>query len=86
MLEYRVDDLTPLAYTDSDFQSDRDSRKSTSWYVFTLFGGAISWRSVKQNCIADSTMIVEYVAASDAAKKPIWLKKFLIKLEVVSVT
>ena len=34
MLEYRADDLTPLAYTDSDFQSDRDSRKSTSGYVF----------------------------------------------------
>ena len=42
---------------------------STSGYVFTLSGGAISWRSVKQNCIADSTMEAEYVAMSDAVKK-----------------
>ena len=46
MLTYRADDLTPLAYTDSDFQSDTDARKSTSGYVFTLSGGAISCRSI----------------------------------------
>ena len=37
--------------------------------VFTLGGGAISWKSVKQSCIADSTMEVEYVAACEAAKE-----------------
>ena len=30
MLVYSGEDLTPLGYTDSDFQSDKDSRKSTS--------------------------------------------------------
>ena len=39
MLMYSGEDLTPLGYTDSDFQSDRDSRKSTSRSVFTLGGG-----------------------------------------------
>ena len=33
VLEYQADDLTPLAYIDLDFQSDRDSRKSTSRHV-----------------------------------------------------
>ena len=42
MLVYQVDNLVPLGYTDSDFQSDKDSRKSTSGYVFTLGSGAIS--------------------------------------------
>ena len=32
--------LVPIGYTDSDFQSDIDSRKSTSGYVFTFGGGA----------------------------------------------
>ena len=41
MLVYLGEDLTPLGYTDYDFQSDRDSRKSTSSSVFTLGGGAI---------------------------------------------
>ena len=41
MLVYSGGDLNPIGYTDSDFQSDRDSRKSTSGSVFTLGGGAI---------------------------------------------
>ncbi|KAK9187740.1 hypothetical protein WN944_019139 [Citrus x changshan-huyou] len=62
-----------------------DSRKSTSGYVFVLGSGAISWRSVKQSYIADSTIEAEYVAASEAAKEAVWLSKFLQDLEVKSV-
>ncbi|XP_033513531.1 secreted RxLR effector protein 161-like [Nicotiana tomentosiformis] len=83
MLVYHSGDLAPIGYTDSDFQSDKDSRKSTSGYVFTLGGGAISWRSIKQSCIVDSTMEVEYVAASKAAKEIVWLRNFLKELNVV---
>ena len=46
-------------------------------------GGAISWRSVKQSCIADSTMEAEYVATCEVAKEAIWLKKFLSNLGVL---
>ncbi|XP_075076392.1 secreted RxLR effector protein 161-like [Nicotiana tabacum] len=83
MLIYQSDDLVPIGYTDSDFQSDRDSRKSTSGNVFTLGGGAISWRSIKQTCVADSTMEAEYVATSEAAKEAVWLGNFLRELGVV---
>ncbi|KAL8103913.1 hypothetical protein AgCh_028205 [Apium graveolens] len=83
MLIYKASDLFPLGYTDSDFQSDRDKRKSTSGYVFTLGGGAVIWRSVKQKCIADSTMEAEYVAASEAAKEAVWFRNFLLDLDVV---
>ena len=38
MLVYQDESLEPKWYTDSDFQSDIDSRKSTSRYVFTLEG------------------------------------------------
>ena len=47
MLVYQDKSLVPIRYTDSDFQLDLESRKSTSGYVFTHGGGAISWRSVK---------------------------------------
>jgi hypothetical protein len=83
MLVYHSDSLVPLGYTDSDFQADKDQSKSTSGYVFTLGGGAISWRSIKQKCIADSTMEAEYVAASEAAKEAVWLRSFLLDLSVV---
>ena len=83
MLEYSDGDLNPIGYTDSDFQSDTDSRKSTSGSVFTLGGGAIVWRSIKQSSIADSTMEAEYIAACEAAKEANWLRKFFTDLEVV---
>ena len=83
MLVYSGSDLNLLGYTDSDFQSDKDSRKSTSGSVFTLNGGAVVWRSIKQSCITDSTMEAEYVAACEAAKEAVWLRKFLVCLEVV---
>ena len=76
MLIYHDESLEPVGYTDSDFQSDIDSRKSTSGYVFTFGGGAISW-SVKQSSIADSTMEAEYIAASEAAKEAVWPRNFL---------
>ena len=80
MLVYHSKDLILIGYTDLDFQSDLDFRKSTLVYVFTLGGRAISWRSVKQSCIADSIMEVEYVATCEAAKEAVWLKKFLSNL------
>ena len=43
----------------------------------------MSWRSIKQSCIDDSTTEIEYVAASKAAKEAVWLRKFLQDLEVV---
>ncbi|KAA0060793.1 gag/pol protein [Cucumis melo var. makuwa] len=72
-----------VRYTDSDFQTDKNSRKSTSGSVFTLNGGAVVWRSIKQGCIVDSTMEAEYVAACEAAKEAVWLRKFLTDFEVV---
>ena len=83
MLVYSGTDLKMMGYTDSDFQTDRDSRKSTSGSVFILNGGAVVWRSIKQSCIANSTMEAEYVAACEAAKEAVWLRKFLRDLEVV---
>ena len=83
MLMYSGDKLIPIGYTDSDFMLDKDLRNSTSGHVFTLGGGAVSWRSIKQKCIADSTTEAEYVATCEAAKEAVWLKKFLMELGVV---
>ena len=83
MLMYSGGDLNPIGYTDFDFQSDKDSRKSTSKSIFTLSGGAIVWKSIKQSSIADSTMKAEYIAACEATKELVWLKKFYTDLEEI---
>ena len=61
-------------YVNSDFAGDLDKRRSTSGYVFTLAGGAISWMSKLQEIVALSTTEAEYIAASHACKEAIWLK------------
>ena len=55
--------------SDSDFAGDIDNRKSQTGWVFMYNGGAISWRSYQQNCVALSTPEAEYLAASNAAKE-----------------
>ena len=77
------DDLVLNGYTDASFQSDKDDFRSQSGYVFCLKGGAVSWKSSKQSTVADSTTEAEYIAASDAAKEAVWIKKFITDLEVV---
>ncbi|KAA0033208.1 gag/pol protein [Cucumis melo var. makuwa] len=55
MLVYGSKDLIPTAYTDSNFQTDKDARKSTSGSAFTLNGGAVVWRS-KNNLVLPSPL------------------------------
>ena len=62
---------------------DRDDSRSQSGYVLTLNGGAIIWRSSKQQVVALSTTESEYIAASEAAKEAAWMKKFITDLKVV---
>ena len=56
MLVYGTKDLILIEYTDSNFQTNKDSSKSTSRSVFTLNKGVVVWRSIKEGCITDSTM------------------------------
>ena len=53
-----------------------------SRYIYILNGGAICWKSFKQHTVADSTYEVEYIVASDAVKKVVWLWKFINELGV----
>lgn len=83
MLVYSGGDLILIQYIDSDFQLDRYCRKSTFGTLFTLESGAILWRSVKQTCIAYSTMEAGYVAGCEVTNEVVWLRDFLRDLEVV---
>jgi hypothetical protein len=79
----RSKSLVIEGYSDSDFAGDKDDRKSTSGYVFTLAGGAISWKSSKQIVTASSSMYAEFIACYEASGQVKWLKKFIPELRVV---
>ena len=65
---------------DVDFAGDIDNRKSTTGFVFTLGGTAISWTSNLQKIIILSTIEAEYVIATKVGKEMIWLHGFLNEL------
>ena len=69
--------LVVTGYTDASFQTCIDDFRSQSGYVFCLNGGAVIWKSSKQPTVADSTTEAEYIAASEAAKEAVWVKKFV---------
>jgi hypothetical protein len=59
---------------------DKDSRRSTIGYVFTIGGTTVSWISKLQKVVALSTTEAEYVVATEASKEMIWLQRFMEEL------
>jgi hypothetical protein len=43
----------------------------------------VSWKSSKQDTIADSTIEAEYIAAFEAVKEVVWIINFVSELDVV---
>lgn len=76
---------TCVGYSDADWAGDVNDRKSTSGYVFMLSGGAVSWRSQKQRCVALSTAEAEYVAMASATQESVWLRQLIAELTNSSV-
>lgn len=69
-----------IGYTDSDWAGDKDSRRSTSGYVFSLGSAPISWSSKRQPTVALSTCEAAYTGQTQAAKEAVWLKSLLSQL------
>lgn len=69
-----------VGYADADWAGDKNDSKSTSGYVFKLFGNIISWASRKQCTVAQSSTEAEYVALGDAINEAEWIKQLLIEL------
>src|SRR6266545_4359138 len=75
-------DITPLAYVDADYGGCRDTRRSTSGYVFTMAGGPVTWSSKRQATVALSTVEAEYVAMSRCAQQMVWMQTWLDEVEI----
>nr|GEW09050.1 hypothetical protein [Tanacetum cinerariifolium] len=85
-LVYRGDlkrELRVSCYTDDGYLTDADDLRSQTGYVFVLNGGDIDWKSAKQSIFAASSAEAEYIAAFDASKEAVWVRKFISGLGVV---
>ena len=56
-------------YSNVNWISSTKDSKSTNGYIFTLGGGAISWKFSKQTCKAQSTMEFEFIALDKATEQ-----------------
>ncbi|KAJ9564460.1 hypothetical protein OSB04_000426 [Centaurea solstitialis] len=54
--------------------------ESTSGYVFTLGGAAISWKSSKQTVIARSIIESEFIALDKSGEEVEWLRQFVVDI------
>ena len=70
-------------YSDANWISDADEMKATTGYMFTLGGGAVSWKSCKQTILTRSTMEAELTALDTSGVEARWLRDLLMDLPLV---
>nr|GFA58052.1 retrotransposon protein, putative, Ty1-copia subclass [Tanacetum cinerariifolium] len=76
-------ELKVSCYIDAGYLMDTDDLKSQTGYVFVLNGGVVDWKSAKQSIFATSSAEAEYIAAFDASKEAVRVRKFIYGLGVV---
>ena len=78
----RDSELFPTAYVDADHGGCRDTRRSTSGYVFTMAGGPVTWSSKRQATVSLSTVESEYVAMARATQQMVWMQNWLREVNI----
>ncbi|CAI7839117.1 unnamed protein product [Closterium sp. NIES-53] len=69
-------------YTDASFNSVKADGTSIGGYVCLFGGGAVSWRSKKQNEVGLSSCETEYMALHHGVKEVVWLRRLLEEIGV----
>ena len=61
-------------FVDACWARNLDQTRSTSGYVFNLFGGADSWKRKRQSVVVLSTIETEYMITTYVSKEVVWLQ------------
>jgi hypothetical protein len=69
-----------LAYSDSDWAGDLDTRRSHTGFLIQLGGSPVIWKSKLQPCTTRSSFAAESVALASAADELLWTRCFLRSL------
>ncbi|RYP68913.1 hypothetical protein DL771_006402 [Monosporascus sp. 5C6A] len=69
-------------WSDASFADNTLDRKSSQAYVMKLFGGAIGWRTNKQDIVTTSTTEAELLSLAQAAKEALFASRLIKELGV----
>ena len=58
-----------VVYSDTDYTSDREDRKSITTSIGLIRGGPVFWGSRKQTAVSTATTEAEYIAIVFTAKQ-----------------
>ena len=80
------DGLKAIGFSDSDWASSKEDRKSTTGYCFLLNseGPLISWKSKKQQTVALSSCEAEYMALTAATQEAIFISNLAEEFDIVA--
>lgn len=81
---YRRHEATEVlvGFSDADWGGDQNDRKSTTGYVFKVYGNVVSWTSRKQATISQSSTEAEYIALAQAVSEAKWMKSLLFEIGI----
>ena len=72
---YQADSpITITGYTDADWGSCPETRRSMGAYTFTMAGGPITWQSKRQTTVSRSSTESEYRALNYSTQEAVWLR------------
>ncbi|XP_052117716.1 uncharacterized mitochondrial protein AtMg00810-like [Arachis duranensis] len=82
----RCSDLSLTGYTDLDWASDIEDRKSTADYCVYMGRNLVSWSSKKQHCVSRSSTEAEYRGIATVVAELLWLTKLMCEIHITGPT
>ena len=77
MFQANGNEDTLIGYSDADWAGDINTRRSTSGYVFQVYGSTVSWCSKRQLSVSKSSTEAEYIALSLLTQEAVLAEKII---------